>query len=86
MARWREPNLTIHRYKVSGRRILGIKSMQSTQYQFVSSNQEVNDIIKSPVAFLNENFTALDSHNRLSITIDNKLTHGLGQTMRFFRR
>ncbi|KAH8816043.1 hypothetical protein F5884DRAFT_666673 [Xylogone sp. PMI_703] len=79
MARWREPNLTIHRYKVSGPDGSLVSSHASAAISIrLVPNQEVDDIIKSLTAFLNENFAALDSHNRLSITIDNQADAWLG--------
>lgn len=79
MARWREPNLTIHRYKVSGPDGSLVSSHASAAISIrLVPNQEVEDIIKCLTTYLEENFAALDSHNRLSITIDNQADAWLG--------
>ena len=79
MARWREPNLTIHRYKVSGPDGSLVSSHASAAISLrLVPNQEVDDIIKSLTTFLSDAFATLDTHNRLSITIDNEADPWLG--------
>lgn len=79
MARWREPNLTIHRFQVSGPH----GSLVSGQVGAAISlrlvpNQEVEEVIHSLIKHLEDAFAALDSHNHLSITIDNQADAWLG--------
>ena len=79
MARWREPNLTIHRYKVSGPDGSLVSSHASAAISLrLVPCQEVDDVIKSLTTFLNDAFATLDTHNRLSITIDNQADAWLG--------
>jgi di- and tripeptidase len=79
MARWREPNLTIHRYKVSGPDGSLVSSHASAAISVrLVPNQEVDDVIKSLTTFLNYAFATLDTHNRLSITVDNQADAWLG--------
>lgn len=79
MARWREPNLTIHRYKVSGPDGSLVSSHASAAISLrLVPNQEVDDVIKSLTKFLEGRFAELDTHNRLSITIDNTADAWLG--------
>lgn len=79
MARWREPNLTVHRYKVSGPEGSLVSSHASAAISLrLVPNQEVEDVIASLTAYLRENFRQLDTHNRLSITIDNQADPWLG--------
>ena len=79
MARWREPNLTIHRYKVSGPDGSLVSSHASAAISLrIVPNQEVDDVIKSLTAFLTDAFATLDTHNRLSIMIDNQTDAWLG--------
>lgn len=79
MARWREPNLTIHRYKVSGPDGSLVSSHASAAISLrLVPNQEVEDVIKSLTTFLTGAFATLDTHNRFSITIDNQADAWLG--------
>lgn len=79
MARWREPNLTIHRYKVSGPDGSLVSSHASAAISLrLVPNQEVDDMIKSLTTFLSDAFSTLDTHNRLSISIDNQADAWLG--------
>jgi di- and tripeptidase len=79
MARWREPNLTIHRYKVSGPDGSLVSSHASAAISLrLVPNQEVDDVIKSLTTFLSDAFATLDTHNRFSITIDNQADAWLG--------
>jgi di- and tripeptidase len=79
MARWREPNLTVHRYKVSGPDGSLVSSHASAAISLrLVPNQEVDDVITSLTTFLEEAFAKLDTHNHLSITIDNQADPWLG--------
>ncbi|KAL3421814.1 WD repeat-containing protein [Phlyctema vagabunda] len=79
MARWREPNLTIHRYKVSGPDGSLVSSHASAAISLrLVPNQEVDDVIKSLTSFLEDGFANLDTHNHLSIVIDNQADAWLG--------
>lgn len=79
MARWREPNLTIHRYKVSGLDGSIVSGHASATISFrLVPGQEVDDIIASLKAFLADQFAQLESRNSLSIKIDNKAEPWLG--------
>jgi di- and tripeptidase len=79
MARWREPNLTVHRYKVSGPDGSLVSSHASAAISLrLVPNQEVDDVIKSLTIFLENAFATLDTHNRLSISIDNQADAWLG--------
>lgn len=79
MARWREPNLTIHRYKVSGLDGSIVSGHASATISFrLVPGQEVDDIIASLKAFLSKQFAQLESRNSLSIKIDNKAEPWLG--------
>lgn len=79
MARWREPNLTVHRYKVSGPDGSLVSSHASAAISLrLVPNQEVDDVIKSLTAFLKDAFAQLDTHNHLTVTIDNQADAWLG--------
>lgn len=79
MARWREPNLTIHRYKVSGPDGSLVSSHASAAISLrLVPNQEVEDVIKSLTGFLSDAFATLDTHNHMSMTIDNQADAWLG--------
>ncbi|CZT46055.1 related to cytosolic nonspecific dipeptidase [Rhynchosporium secalis] len=79
MARWREPNLTVHRYKVSGPDGSLVSSHASAAISLrLVPNQEVEDVIKSLTSFLADAFAKLDTHNHLTITIDNQADAWLG--------
>lgn len=79
MARWREPNLTIHRYKVSGPDGSLVSSHASAAISLrLVPNQEVEDVIIALTKFLENNFATLDTHNHLSISIDNQADAWLG--------
>ena len=79
MARWREPNLTIHRYKVSGPDGSLVSSHASADISLrLVSGQEVEDVISSLSTFLNDQFAELESNNTLSVSINNKAEPWLG--------
>lgn len=79
MARWREPNLTIHRYKVSGPDGSLVSSHASSHISMrLVPGQEVDDVVKALSWFLEREFSLLESQNRLSINIDNKAQPWLG--------
>lgn len=79
MARWREPSLTIHRYKVSGPDGSLVSSHASAAISLrLVPNQEVEDVTKSLISFLTNAFTELNTHNHLSINIENQADAWLG--------
>ncbi|KAK3333005.1 hypothetical protein B0T19DRAFT_114823 [Cercophora scortea] len=79
MARWREPNLTIHRYNVSGPDGSLISSHATANVSIrLVPGQEVEDVIKSLQTFLKSEYAAFESENTLTISIDNKAEPWLG--------
>lgn len=79
VARWREPNLTIHRFKVSGPDGSLISSHASANISFrLVPGQEVERVATSLISFLESEFASLESSNSLSIQIDNKAEPWLG--------
>lgn len=79
MARWREPNLTLHRYKVSGPDGSLVSSHASSHISLrLVPGQEVDSVIEALSTFLQDEFNQLESQNRLSINIDNKAEPWLG--------
>lgn len=79
MARWREPNLTVHRYKVSGPDGSLVSSHASAALSLrLVPNQEVEDVIISLTDFLQEAFANLDTQNTMEISIDNQADAWLG--------
>ncbi|TQN69515.1 putative di- and tripeptidase DUG2 [Colletotrichum shisoi] len=79
MARWREPNLTIHRYKVSGPDGSLVSSHASANISLrLVPGQEVNGVIASLNSYLESEFAALESKNSLTIKVDNKAEPWLG--------
>jgi len=87
MARWREPNLTIHRYKVSGPDGSLVSSHASANISLrLVPGQEVDTVIESLTRFLEDEFAALESNNSLSIRIDNKAEPWLGDPENYIFR
>ncbi|KAF7546837.1 hypothetical protein G7046_g9190 [Stylonectria norvegica] len=79
MARWREPNLTLHRYKVSGPDGSLVSSHASSHISLrLVPGQEVVRVTEALTAFLDDEFGLLESQNRLTIKIDNKAEPWLG--------
>lgn len=79
MARWRHPNLTLHRFKVSGPDGSLVSSHASSHISVrLVPGQEIDTVITTLTTFLREEFNLLESQNRLSITIDNKAEPWLG--------
>jgi di- and tripeptidase len=79
MARWREPNLTLHRYKVSGPDGSLVSSQASSHISIrLVPGQEVDVVVESLTGFLRREFDILESENRLTINIDNKSEPWLG--------
>lgn len=87
MARWREPNLTIHGFKVSGPDGSLISSHASSHISLrLVPGQEVDSVSAALLEFLRSEFAALESLNSLAITIDNKAEPWLGDpTNEIFR-
>ncbi|CRK22808.1 hypothetical protein BN1723_012779 [Verticillium longisporum] len=79
MARWREPNLTIHRYKVSGPDGSLVSSHASANISLrLVPGQEVDDVITSLTAYLEAEFATLNSENKMTVKVDNKAEPWLG--------
>lgn len=79
MARWREPNLTIHRYRVSGPDGSLVSSHASANISLrLVPGQEVDQVIDSLVAFLRDEFEQSESSNSLTVRVDNKAEPWLG--------
>lgn len=79
MARWREPNLTIHRYKVSGPDGSLVSSHASANISLrLVPGQEVEQVIESLVGFLRDEFEKSESTNSLTVRVDNKAEPWLG--------
>ncbi|KAI8689403.1 M20-dimer domain-containing protein [Fusarium sp. Ph1] len=79
MARWREPNLTLHRYKVSGPDGSLVSSHASSHISLrLVPGQEVDSVIEALTAFLENEFSQLESQNRLTINVDNRAEPWLG--------
>jgi di- and tripeptidase len=79
MARWREPNLTIHRYNVSGPDGSLISSHATANLSIrLVPGQEVEKIIESLKTFLRDEYAAFGSDNTLTVRIDNKAEPWLG--------
>lgn len=82
MARWREPNLTVHSYKVSGPdgSLVSSHANAHISLRLVPGQEEVNEVADALTAFLEQQFGTLASQNQLSIRIDNKAEPWLGDT------
>ncbi|RCI16035.1 hypothetical protein L249_3048 [Ophiocordyceps polyrhachis-furcata BCC 54312] len=79
MARWREPNLTMHRYKVSGPEGSLVSSHASSHISLrLVPGQEVEHVAEALTWFLRREFSLLKSQNRLTVNIDNKAEPWLG--------
>lgn len=87
MSRWREPNLTIHRYKVSGPdgSLVSCHACANISFRLVPG-QEVDEIIASLEEFLGDEFAQLESTNKLSIHVDNKAEPWLGDPHNYIFR
>ncbi|EFX05283.1 WD repeat protein [Grosmannia clavigera kw1407] len=79
MSRWREPNLTIHRYKVSGPdgSLVSSHACANISLRLVPG-QELDDVITALESFLADQFAQLESTNHFSIHIDNRAEPWLG--------
>ncbi|SPO04832.1 related to cytosolic nonspecific dipeptidase [Cephalotrichum gorgonifer] len=79
-ARWREPNLTIHRYKVSGPDGSLVSSHASASISLrLVPGQELDEVVEALQAHLRERFAGLGSDNVFSVKIDNKAEPWLGR-------
>ena len=87
LARWREPNLTIHQYKVSGPDGSLVSGHASSHLSMrLVPGQEVDSVAKALTWFLQREFERLESQNKLSVRIDNKAEPWLGDpTNELFR-
>lgn len=79
MARWREPNLTIHRYNVSGPdgSLISSHATANVSVRLVPG-QEVEEVIEALKGYLREEYAAFGSDNTLTVRIDNKAEPWLG--------
>lgn len=79
IAKWREPNLTIHRYNVSGPdgSLISKHATANLSIRLVPG-QELNQIIDSLKSFLQSKFAAFESDNKLEVHIDNSAEPWLG--------
>ncbi|KAG5994991.1 hypothetical protein E4U54_002981 [Claviceps lovelessii] len=79
MARWREPNLTIHQYKVSGPDGSLVSSHASSHISIrLVPGQEVEAVSKALSWYLRREFGMLESQNRITVNIDNRAEPWLG--------
>jgi len=79
MARWREPNLTIHKYKVSGPDGSLVSSHASSHISIrLVPGQEVEAVSKALSWYLRREFGMLESQNRITVNIDNRAEPWLG--------
>ncbi|KAM6487686.1 glutathione degradosome [Trichoderma sp. SZMC 28011] len=79
LARWREPNLTIHRYNVSGPDGSLVSSHANAHISMrLVPGQEVDVVATALTSFLQREFAGLESENRMKICIDNKAEPWLG--------
>lgn len=79
LATWREPNLTIHRYNVSGPEGSLVSSHANSHISMrLVPGQEVDAMATALTGFLQREFASLGSENRISIRIDNKAEPWLG--------
>ncbi|KAG5980184.1 hypothetical protein E4U55_004308 [Claviceps digitariae] len=78
-ARWREPNLTIHKYKVSGPDGSLVSSHASSHISIrLVPGQEVEAVSKALSWYLRREFGMLESQNRITVNIDNRAEPWLG--------
>lgn len=87
MARWREPNLTHHKVKVSGPDGSLISSHANAKISVrLVPGQEVEEVTKSLTSFLEKEFSNLESDNKLSVQIDNQAEPWLGDPSNYIFR
>ncbi|KAI2633394.1 hypothetical protein GGS21DRAFT_133533 [Xylaria nigripes] len=87
MARWREPNLTHHKVKVSGPDGSLISSHANAKISVrLVPGQKVEEVTASLTSFLETEFEKLESDNRLSIQIDEQAEPWLGDPSNYIFR
>ncbi|EHK26884.1 uncharacterized protein TRIVIDRAFT_34878 [Trichoderma virens Gv29-8] len=87
LARWREPNLTIHRYNVSGPDGSLVSSHANAHISMrLVPGQEVDVVATALTSFLRREFAGLESENRMKIRIDNKAEPWLGDPTNYIFR
>ncbi|KAL7785873.1 hypothetical protein V8C37DRAFT_393318 [Trichoderma ceciliae] len=87
LARWREPNLTIHRYNVSGPDGSLVSSHANSHISMrLVPGQEVDVVATALTSFLQREFASLDSENTINICIDNKAEPWLGDPTNYIFR
>lgn len=83
MHRWREPSLTIHSVEVPGSKIgtatISHKAKASISIRIVP-NQEADDVAATLTAYAQDQFSAMDSQNDLTVEITGKSDAWLGDT------
>ncbi|KAE7996969.1 hypothetical protein FH972_001645 [Carpinus fangiana] len=82
MARWRDPSLTVHSFKTSGSEKSTIipRQAQAAISMRLVPNQDVDNIGTTLIQYLEAQFKALGSKNRLSVSINHKAEPWLGDT------
>ncbi|KAI9835858.1 MAG: hypothetical protein M1819_001756 [Sarea resinae] len=80
MSRWRNASLTIHRFKISGPENSTIipRLASATISIRLVPDQEMSQVREALIKFLEEQFEALQTKNRLSISIDHQADPWLG--------
>ncbi|KAI1820701.1 hypothetical protein F4861DRAFT_49587 [Xylaria intraflava] len=87
MARWREPNLTHHKVKVSGPDGSLISSHASAKISVrLVPGQKVEEVTSSLTSFLEKEFENLESDNGLSVRIDEQAEPWLGDPSNYIFR
>lgn len=87
MARWREPNLTHHKVKVSGPDGSLISSHASAKISVrLVPGQKVEEVTSSLTSVLEQEFENLESSNKLSIEIDEQAEPWLGDPSSYIFR
>lgn len=87
MARWREPNLTHHKVKVSGPDGSLISSHANAKISVrLVPGQKVEEVTSSLTSFLEREFEGLESDNKLSIAIDEQAEPWLGDPSSYIFR
>lgn len=87
MARWREPNLTHHKIKVSGPDGGLISSHANAKISVrLVPGQKVEEVTSSLTSFLESEFESLESNHKLTIQIDEQAEPWLGDPSNYIFR
>ncbi|WEJ94422.1 hypothetical protein PSN45_001906 [Yamadazyma tenuis] len=86
IAQWTKPSFTIHKIEVSGPNNDTIipKTATASVSMRIVPNQEVNQIKDSLINFLTDNFTKLNSTNKIDISISHEVEPWLGDVENTF--